>query len=95
MNGREARLKEAYAGEYPGIAPEVWIPVAELARKLVDRHQLGRRMGRFTRTFDPTHFEFRGGPDQPRSRNARTRSTDRKSGSLERPTTPDERPLQP
>jgi len=95
LNGREARLKEAYASEYPGIAPEIWMPVAELARKLVERHQQGRRMGRFTRTFDPTHFDFRGGSDQTRSRHDRTRSTDRKSRSEDGPTTRNERPLQP
>src|SRR3954465_1987798 len=95
LNDREARLKEAYASEYPGIAPEIWMPVAELARKLVERHQQGRRMGRFTRTFDPTHFEFRGGPDQPRSHHARTRSTDRKSRSEDSQATRNQRPLQP
>jgi hypothetical protein len=75
---REARLKEEFAAEYPGIPPEVWLPVAELARKLVERHQAGRKAGRFTRTFDPTHFEFRGGPGDQRSRGYRTRSTDLK-----------------
>jgi hypothetical protein len=75
---REARLKEEFAAEYPGIPPEVWMPVAELARKLVERHHSGRKAGRFTRTFDPTHFEFRGGPADRRSRGSRTRSTDPK-----------------
>jgi len=73
---REARLKEEFAAEYPGITPEVWIPVAELARRLVERHNVGRKLGRFTRTFDPTHFDFRGGSQQKRSRASRTRSTD-------------------
>jgi hypothetical protein len=75
---REARLKEEFAAEYPGIPPEVWLPVAELARKLVERHQAGRKAGRFTRTFDPTHFEFRGGSADRRSHGSRTRSTDLK-----------------
>ena len=95
MNGREARLKEVYAGEYPGITPEVWMPVAELARKLVERHNQGRRLGRFTRTFDPAHFEFRGGATKPRSPSARTRSTDRKPRSAESSDTPRQRPLEP
>ena len=94
MDLREAKLKEEFAAEYPGIAPEVWMPVAEFARKLVERHQQGRRVGRFTRTFDPTHFEFRGGPDQHRSSYARTRSTDRKSRSTDSQTTRNQRPLQ-
>ena len=77
MDVREARLKEEFAAEYPGIMPEVWIPVAELARKLVERHNQGRKVGRFTRTFDPTHFDFRGGAEARRSGSVRTRSTDR------------------
>jgi hypothetical protein len=52
------------------------MPVKEFARKLVERVNQGRRLGRFTRTFDPTHFEFRGGVTRPRSPKARTRSTD-------------------
>jgi hypothetical protein len=78
LSEREARLKEVYAAEYPGITPEVWMPVAELAKKLVERVRARRREGRFTRTFDPTHFEFRGGPPARRSAVIRTRSTDRK-----------------
>ena len=76
MNGREARLKEAYANEYPVNAPGVWMPVAEFAMKLVERAHNGRRQGRFTRTFDPAHFEFRGGAAKLRSPHVRTRSTD-------------------
>ena len=76
MNGREARLKHEYASEYPGITPDVWMPVRDVVRKLIERVQHGRRAGRFTRTFDPTHFEFRGGSSEPRSAAARTRSTD-------------------
>ena len=85
MDAREARLKEEFAAEYPGITPEVWIPVAELARKLVERHNQGRKLARFTRTFDPTHFDFRGGAQQQRSRSARTRSTDPKRPRSEKP----------
>jgi hypothetical protein len=81
---REARLKEEFAAEYPDIPPEVWLPVAELARKLVERHHSGRKAGRFTRTFDPTHFEFRGGAAVSRSRGSRTRSTDLKRRIPER-----------
>lgn len=73
---REARLREQYAAEYPGITPAVWMPVAELTAKLIERVRAGRREGRHTRTFDPTHFEFRGGTSGPRPRASRTRSTD-------------------
>lgn len=78
MDIREVRLKEEFAAEYPGIPPEVWIPAAELAHKLVERHRSGRKAGRFTRTFDPTHFEFRGGGREQRPRGSRTRTTDRR-----------------
>jgi hypothetical protein len=71
------------------------MPVAELARKLVERHNQGRRVGRFTRTFDPTHFEFRGGATKPRSASSRTRSTDRKPRSAEGPDVSHQRPAQP
>ena len=75
---REARLRSQYAGEYPGITPGVWMPVSELSAKLIERVHAGRKEGRFTRTFDPTHFEFRGGGNGLRPRAARTRSTDPK-----------------
>ena len=73
---REVRLKPEFADEYPAIVPDVWMPAAELARKLIDRVYTGRKAGRHTRTFDPTHFEFRGGDTGPRPRTRRTRRTD-------------------
>lgn len=73
---REARLKPQYADEYPGITAGLWIPVTELASGLMQRVYTARREGRHTRTFDPTHFEFRGGSSEPRPRTSRTRSTD-------------------
>ena len=72
---REARLKPEYTVEYPGLTPGVWIAATELAQKLIERANFRRREGRHTRTFDPTHFEFRGGPTGPRL-GARTRRTD-------------------
>ena len=79
MERREARLKEEYASEYPGLTPGVWLPVGEFAEKLVERVRTRRREGRFTRTFDPTHFDFRGGSTETRSRAARSRKTDRRT----------------
>ncbi len=73
---REARLRAECAQEYPGLTPGVWIPATELAQKLIERAHSRRREGRHTRTFDPTHFEFRGGPESPRRRGIRTRKTD-------------------
>jgi hypothetical protein len=82
MSAREARLRPEFAEEYPGILPDVWMSAGELAKSLVARVHARRTQGLHTRTFDPTHFEFRGGESRPRPR--RTRSTDRSisDGSL-------------
>ena len=82
---REARLKAECAEEYPGLTPGVWIPATELAQKLIERAHSRRREGRHTRTFDPTHFEFRGGLEGPRRRRSRTRKNDPKPKSGDQP----------
>ena len=78
MRVREARLKPEYAGEYPSMPADVWMPAIELAPFLLQRTRVRRQEGRYIRTFDPTHFEFRGGDSGPRPRISRTRSTDPK-----------------
>ena len=83
---REARLKAEHAGEYPGLTPGVWIPATELAQKLIERAHSRRREGRHTRTFDPTHFEFRGGSEKPRRGGSRTRKSDPPRKPVEQPT---------
>ncbi|MEO8089728.1 MAG: hypothetical protein ABI703_05490 [Gemmatimonadales bacterium] len=87
---REARLRPEYSDEYPALTPDLWIPATELVHKLIERAHSRRREGRHTRTFDPTHFEFRGGPEKPRRRGLRTRKTDPSPEADEQPT-----PLQP
>jgi hypothetical protein len=87
---REARLKAECADEYPGLTPDVWIPATELAQKLIERAHARRREGRHTRTFDPTHFEFRGGTIGARPRGSRTRKTDR--SGREQPTSSENQP---
>ena len=79
MSVREARLKPEYAAEYPAMPADVWMPAMELAPYLLQRARARRQEGRYTRTFDPTHFEFRGGDTAPRPRISRTRSTDPKA----------------
>jgi len=76
MSGREARLKPEYAAEYPGLPPGVWTSAMDLAKVLIQRARVRRQEGRYTRTFNPEHFEFRGGDTGPRPRISRTRSTD-------------------
>jgi hypothetical protein len=74
---REVQLRSEYAAEYPGIEAGVWISAAELARKLVEHTYARRRRSLYTRTFDPRHFEFRGGATGLRPLTARTRGSDR------------------
>ena len=76
MTVREARLKPHYAAEYPEISANVWMSAKDLAKKLVARVHARRKEGLYTRTFDPTHFEFRGGDAAPRPPRQRSRSTD-------------------
>jgi hypothetical protein len=74
MTEREGRLRPEFTAEYPGIPPDMWMPARELAKQLVARVHARRKQGLYTRTFDPTHFEFRG--DGAPRRRPRTRSTD-------------------
>jgi len=76
MTEREARLRPEFAAEYPGITPNLWMRARELAQSLVDRVHARRKQGLYTRTFDPTHFDFRGGDSAPRTPRDRSRSTD-------------------
>ena len=76
---REARLKPEFVAEYPGMPAERWMPAIELAPFLLERARVRRQEGRYTRTFDPTHFDFRGGDPRPRTPISRTRSTDLKA----------------
>ena len=81
MTEREARLRPEFAAEYPGISPNVWMSAKELANSLVERVHARRKQGLYTRTFDPTHFDFRGGEAAPRPPRHRSLSTDGLPGS--------------
>ena len=68
---RQARLKQEYAADYPGIAPGVWQPAWLLAE------QLAALPSPAERRCDPRHFEFRGGRGRPPElRGFRTRVSD-------------------
>jgi hypothetical protein len=74
---REAQLRPQFAQEYPGIEAGVWLSAVELAIKLVEHTHARRRLSLHTRTFDPRHFEFRGGEsERARPATARTRASD-------------------
>ncbi len=76
---REVRLRREYAGLYPALEPGFWVPAAEWAAAIVSMAQDARRDHLYRRTFDPRHFEFRGGagPRRAEERHLRTRVEDR------------------
>jgi hypothetical protein len=74
---REARLMREYVERYPGLAPGVWLPAAEVAEHIVAvvRRERGR-LGLHGRVLSDEHFEFRGGSTSP-ARNRRERREDK------------------
>lgn len=76
---REVRLRPAFAELYPSLPPDKWLPASEWAAAIVARAQQARILNIYRRTFDPRHFEFRGGapPRGPKARHLRTRAEDR------------------
>ena len=87
---REVCLKPEYAEEYPDLEPGRWLRPSDLAARLVARSHARRRLSLHTRTFNPLHFEFRGG-ERPGRRppTARTRATDRPKETAETAETAD------
>jgi hypothetical protein len=67
---REARLRQAYAAEYPDLKPGVWLPACVLADFVLERGLYQRRTGSASadRLLDESHFEFRGQSRPPRER---------------------------
>src|SRR5215208_1589963 len=66
--GREARLRSQYASLYPGLDPDVWMPVETLLRHITDLiHQDRSKSGVITgtRLLHQEHFEYRGSSDRP------------------------------
>jgi hypothetical protein len=66
--GREAKLRAKYAKLYPGLEPDVWMPVENLLRHVTelihqDRSKAGVITG--TRLLHQEHFEYRGSSARP------------------------------
>jgi hypothetical protein len=66
--GREGKLKPEYAGLYPGLQPNVWLPVETLLQQVTeiifhDRSKARAIAG--TRLLHQDHFEFRGSSARP------------------------------
>lgn len=76
---REVRLKPEFAGLYESMPAGDWLLASVWAEILVTRAQRARHLSIHQRTFDPRHFEFRGGPEPrtPGERPRRTRVEDR------------------
>jgi hypothetical protein len=75
---REVRLRREFAGRYPEIPAGTWLPSARWAEAIVVRAREARHRGEHIRTFDPRHFDFRGGAPArpPAERHLRTRAED-------------------
>jgi len=76
---REVRLREEFAARYPGIPAGTWLASSRWAEAIVLRAREARYRGKHIRTFDPRHFEFRGGsgPRGVGEQHLRTRADDR------------------
>lgn len=76
---REVRLRHEFAHLYDGLQPDVWVLARDWAEAVVARARRARAESVHQRTFDPRHFEFRGGAPARSSgeREARTRAEDR------------------
>ena len=76
---REVRLRPAFADLYPGVPADQWLEARASAELLVGRARWARAENRQQRTFDPRHFEFRGGrpPRAPGERHLHSRAVDR------------------
>jgi hypothetical protein len=57
----EVRLRHRFAELYPNIPAGAWLPAAQWVDAIVTRAEEARRLNLHRRTFDPRHFEFRGG----------------------------------
>lgn len=75
---REVRLRPEFAHLYEGLESGAWLRAREWAAAVVDRARRARAASVHQRTFDPRHFEFRGGePARPDDqKHHRTRSGD-------------------
>ena len=76
---REVRLRQEYAARYPGIPAGTWVSNTTWAHAIVLRAREARHRGEHIRTFDPRHFDFRGGagPRAPGEQHLRTRAEDK------------------
>ena len=74
---REARLRQEFADLYPELTPGVWEPASRIAEVVLARFIL-QQMGSdpMERALTESHFEFRGGAQDPPLLNPRRRIAD-------------------
>jgi hypothetical protein len=66
--GREGRLKQEHAALYPGLQPDVWLPVETLLQyvtELIYRDRSKSDVITGTRLLHQDHFEYRGSSARP------------------------------
>jgi hypothetical protein len=74
---REARLRPEYADLYPELTPGQWEPAARIAEVLLARFLLQQMAADpMERALQESHFEFRGGAQDPPIMNPRRRVQD-------------------
>jgi hypothetical protein len=78
---REARLRPEFADVYPELTPGQWEPAARIAEVVLARYLL-KQMGSdpMDRALQESHFEFRGGAQDPPVVSPRRRVEDRAGG---------------
>jgi hypothetical protein len=75
---REARLRPEFAQLYPELTPGQWEPAARIAEVLLARFLLQQMASNpMDRALQESHFEFRGGAEEPPLTNPRRRVVDR------------------
>jgi hypothetical protein len=75
---REARLRPEFAHLYPELIPGQWEPASRIV-EVVLAHYLLQQMAAdpMERALQESHFEFRGGAQEPPRTNPRRRVEDR------------------
>ena len=78
---REGLLRPEFREWYPGLQADRWYPAHELAERVLEQRRSGEPRWEFEARMPPgEHFLFRGG--RPRGdTSARTRRSDRHTGS--------------
>jgi hypothetical protein len=77
---REARLRPEFGHLYPELTPGQWEPAARIAEVVLARYLLQQLASDpMDRALQETHFEFRGGAQDPPDVNPRRRVEDRAS----------------